>query len=65
MTTDTSVIQALILFLLACRYQYDSNTYLILTGVAVRIAQGMRLHRDGEALGLAPFEVQMRRRLFY
>lgn len=64
-TTDTSVVQALILFLLACRYHYDPNTYWILTGVAVRIAQRMGLHRDGEALGLPPFEVQLRRRLFY
>lgn len=64
-TTDTSVIQALILFLLACRHEYDPNTYWILTGVAVRIAQRMGLHRDGEALGLPPFDVQLRRRLFY
>lgn len=64
-TTDTSVLQALILFLLACRHQYDASTYWILTGVAVRIAQRMGLHRDGETLGLPPFDVQLRRRLFY
>lgn len=64
-TTDISVVQALILFLLACRHQYDPNVYWILTGVAVRIAQRMGLHRDGEALGLPPFDVQLRRRLFY
>lgn len=64
-TSDTSVIQALIIFLLACRHEYDPNTYWILTGVAVRIAQRMGLHRDGEALGLPPFDVQLRRRLFY
>lgn len=64
-TTDTSVIQALLLFLLACRYQYEPNAYWILTGVAVRIAQRMGLHRDGETLGLPPFDVQLRRRLFY
>lgn len=64
-TTDITVIQALILFLLACRHQYDPSTYWILTGVAVRIAQRVGLHRDGEALGLPPFDVQLRRRLFY
>ncbi|KAG6355727.1 hypothetical protein INS49_003691 [Diaporthe citri] len=53
-TTDISVVQALVLFLLACRHQYDPNAYWILTGVAVRIAQRMGLHRDGEALGLSP-----------
>lgn len=62
---NTSILQALVLFLLACRHYYDPQTYWILTGVAVRIAQLMGLHRDGEALGLPPFDVQMRRRLFY
>ncbi|KAL9032623.1 MAG: hypothetical protein Q9214_007889, partial [Letrouitia sp. 1 TL-2023] len=33
--------------------------------VAVRIAQRMGLHQDEEKLGLPPFDVQMRRRLFY
>lgn len=64
-TTDISVVQALVLFLLACKHHYDPSTYWILTGVAVRISQRMGLHRDGAALGLPPFEVQLRRRLFY
>ncbi|KAK3696327.1 hypothetical protein LTR37_018063, partial [Vermiconidia calcicola] len=64
-TTEMSIIQALVLFLLACRYSYDPHTYWILTGVAVRVAQRMGLHRDGEKLELPPFDVQMRRRLFY
>ncbi|CAL5874986.1 uncharacterized protein PFLUO_LOCUS9289 [Penicillium psychrofluorescens] len=64
-TTEMSVLQSLVLFILPCRHFYDSHTYWILTGVAVRIAQRMGLHRDGEKLGLSPFDVQMRRRLFY
>ncbi|KAL1303783.1 hypothetical protein AAFC00_007120 [Neodothiora populina] len=64
-TTDMSVLQALVLFLLSCRHSYDPQTYWILTGVAVRISQRMGLHRDGESLGVSPFDVQMRRRLFY
>jgi len=64
-TTDMVVLQALVLFLLSCRYFYDPHTYWILTGVAIRIAQRMGLHRDGEKLGLLPFDVQIRRRLFY
>ena len=64
-TADMSVLQALVLFLLSCRYFYDSHTYWILTGVAFRIAQRMGIHRDGEKMGLPPFGVQMRRRLFY
>ncbi|KAK4624663.1 Transcription factor vrtR1 [Fulvia fulva] len=64
-TTEMVVLQALVLFLMACRYSYDPHTYWILTGVAVRISQRMGLHHDGDALGMSPFEVQMRRRLFY
>lgn len=64
-TTEMSVLQALVLFLLPCRHFYDPHTYWILTGVAIRISQRMGLHQDGEKLGLPPFEVQMRRRLFY
>jgi len=64
-TTEMSILQALILFLIPCQDFYDSHTLWILTGVAVRIGQRMGIHRDGEKLGLPPFDVQMRRRLFY
>ena len=64
-TTDLAVLQAFVLFLAAAKASYDSQTYWVLTGVAIRIAQRIGLHRDGEALDLPPFEVQIRRRLFY
>lgn len=64
-TTELPVLQALVLFLTVCRGFYEAHTYWILTGVAIRIAQRMGLQRDGEKLGLPPFEVQMRRRLFW
>ncbi|KAJ6443395.1 DNA mismatch repair protein Msh2 [Purpureocillium lavendulum] len=64
-TKALPVLQAYVLFLIAMRSQIDSDTFWILTGIAVRLAQRMGLHRDGEKLGLPPFEVQMRRRLFW
>ncbi|PWY96234.1 mitogen-activated protein kinase [Aspergillus sclerotioniger CBS 115572] len=64
-TTEMPVMQAYVLFLIAMRTQIDPHTFWIWTGVAIRIAQRMGLHRDGEALGLSAFEVQMRRRLFW
>lgn len=67
-TTDMSLFQAYILFLISMRGNmtaYDPHTFWIFTGIAVRIAQRMGLHRDGETLGLPPFETQMRRRLFW
>ncbi|KAJ5234556.1 uncharacterized protein N7469_003724 [Penicillium citrinum] len=64
-TTEISVLQGLYLFLLSSRSTYDPHTYWILTGISARIGQRIGLHRDGEGLGLPPFEVEMRRRLFY
>ncbi|RAK97946.1 putative C6 transcription factor [Aspergillus ibericus CBS 121593] len=64
-TTEMPVMQAYVLFLIAMRTQMDPHTFWIWTGVAIRIAQRMGLHRDGEALGLSAFDVQMRRRLFW
>lgn len=64
-TTAILVMQAYVLFLVAVRTRIDPHTFWILTGVAVRIAQRMGLHRDGEALRLPPFDVEMRRRLFW
>lgn len=64
-TTEMPVMQAYMLFLISGRTCIDPHTYWMLTGIGVRIAQRMGLHHDGEALGLPPFEVQMRRRLFW
>lgn len=64
-TTELVVLQAYVLFLLAVRQKYDPHTFWILTGIAVRLGQRMGLHRDGETLGLKPFDVEMRRRLFW
>ena len=36
-----------------------------LVGLAVRIAQGLRLHRDGDGRGFSAFEAEMRRRLWW
>ncbi|CAK1364536.1 unnamed protein product [Cercospora beticola] len=64
-TTELAVLQAFVLFLLPMRNRYDPHTFWILTGIAVRIGQRMGLHRDGEEMGLNPFDVQMRRRVFW
>jgi len=64
-TTQISVLQSLTLYLISTRHQHDANTFWMLTGTAMRIAQRMGLHKDGESLGLPPFDVQIRRRLFH
>ncbi|USW52692.1 hypothetical protein Slin15195_G060110 [Septoria linicola] len=64
-TTELPVLQAFVLFLLPMRNRYDPHTFWVLTGIAVRLGQRMGLHRDGEEMGLNPFDVQMRRRVFW
>lgn len=64
-TTQLPVLQAFVLYLLSMRHSHDPHTFWQLTGTAVRIAQRIGIHRDGEALGLPPFDSEMRRRLFY
>lgn len=64
-STEYTVMQAYVLFLLSVRNQYDPHTFWILTGVGTRIAQRLGLHRDPDDLGLKPFEGEMRRRLFW
>lgn len=64
-TAENGVFQACVLFLLAVRPQYDARTFWTLTGVALRIAQRLGLHRDGNEFGMRPFDAEMRRRLFW
>jgi hypothetical protein len=63
---DLTVCQALVLFLILVR-RHDKTRYAwTLTGLAVRIGQAIGLHRDGTHFPhLSPFEVEMRRRLFW
>ncbi|ETS77902.1 hypothetical protein PFICI_09964 [Pestalotiopsis fici W106-1] len=64
-STNLVVLQALALHLLSVRDSYEPRAIWSLTGVAIRIAQGMGLERDGVHLGLAPFETEMRRRIWW
>lgn len=45
--------------------RYNRHAAWVLNGVVIRIAQKMGLHRDGELLGLSPFDTEMRRRLWW
>ncbi|KAH9999161.1 fungal-specific transcription factor domain-containing protein [Xylariaceae sp. FL0662B] len=64
-TYDLVVLQAVVLYLFSLAGPYDTHAAWILNGVSVRIAQKMGLHRDGESLGLSPFETEMRRRIWW
>lgn len=63
---DLTVCQAFLLFLVIVRRHDDTRFAWTLTGLIIRISQAMGLHRDGTNFpSLTPFEIEMRRRLFW
>ena len=64
-TNEIVTVQALILFLVCVRRHDDTRFVWSLTGLAIRIAQSLGLHRDGTKFGLSPFDTEMRRRLWW
>lgn len=59
------VLQAFVIFLICLRRNCDARVIWTLTGLVVRIAQTIGIHRDGSHFGLPAFEVEMRRRLWW
>ncbi|DAA77947.1 TPA_exp: putative C6 transcription factor [Trichophyton benhamiae CBS 112371] len=64
-SSDLTVYRAFLLYLLSLREFVDAQTLWVYSGVAMRIAQRLGLHRDGARFGLPIFEVEMRRRLWW
>ncbi|KAH0497613.1 hypothetical protein TgHK011_004906 [Trichoderma gracile] len=64
-TSNVMTLQAFSIFTICVRNVYRCDTLYILSGVAIRLARKMGLHRDGTFLGLSPFETEMRRRLWW
>ncbi|PYH85823.1 putative C6 transcription factor, partial [Aspergillus uvarum CBS 121591] len=64
-TQDIRVLQAATLFLLCLRRGSDLRLVWAQSAIVVRVAQRQGLHRDGQRLGLSPFEIEMRRRLWW
>ncbi|EXJ86279.1 hypothetical protein A1O1_06649 [Capronia coronata CBS 617.96] len=58
-------LQAFAFFLIFVRYCDDSRKVWALGGLAIHLAQGLGIHRDGSHFGLGPFETEMRRRLWW
>lgn len=64
-TEEAVVLQAFLIFLMCLRRNSDARVIWTLTGLVVRIAQTIGIHRDGSHFGLPPFEIEMRRRLWW
>jgi hypothetical protein len=63
---DLVLIQALVNFLALAR-RHDSPRFVwMMVGIAIRMAMSLGLHRDGSNFGnLSPFEIEMRRRVWW
>ncbi|KAH6651298.1 fungal-specific transcription factor domain-containing protein [Chaetomium tenue] len=63
---DFTVIQAFMLFLVFVRRHDDTRFAWTLTALLIRLSQALGLHRDGTHFpNLTPFQIEMRRRLFW
>jgi hypothetical protein len=64
-STSIVVLQALVLHILSIRDVCEPRAVWSLTGVAIRVAEGMGMRLDGTLLGLSPFETEIRRRIWW
>jgi hypothetical protein len=58
-------LQALVIYLVCNRRHENPRLMWILSGITIRLAQSIGLHRDGTFLGLPIFATEMRRRLYW
>lgn len=64
-TQELVVLQSFTIFL-NCVRRYDDTRYVwTLTGLLIRLAQALGIHRDGAKFGLSPYQTEMRRRLWW
>ncbi|KAH8647070.1 fungal-specific transcription factor domain-containing protein [Tricladium varicosporioides] len=65
-SSDLTVLQGFTLYLMSClTFLIDPRALFILTGMAIRMAQRIGLNFDGTTYQLKPFEIEMRRRLWW
>ena len=64
-TQELVVLQSFTLFL-NCVRRYDDSRYVwTLTGLLIRLAQALGIHRDGAKFGVSPYQTEMRRKLWW
>ncbi|KAH9903837.1 fungal-specific transcription factor domain-containing protein [Xylariomycetidae sp. FL2044] len=65
-TSELVVVQAMVIFLVLVRRYDDTRFAWTLTGLVIRIGQSIGIHRDGTHFeNLNPFDIEMRRRLWW
>ncbi|KAI1262973.1 hypothetical protein F5Y18DRAFT_429446 [Xylariaceae sp. FL1019] len=64
-TTSIETMQAFVIYMIPLCKAEVSRAHSVLVGAAVRMAECMGLHRDGEAYGLTPIETHVRRLVWH
>lgn len=65
-TESFTLLQAAVLYLSCIRkHDEESSSVWAMTTVIIRLARNIGLHWDGMTYGLGPFEIEMRRRLWW
>ncbi|KAF1817617.1 hypothetical protein P152DRAFT_408376 [Eremomyces bilateralis CBS 781.70] len=64
-TTKLETLQAFVMYLIPMCRSEISRAHSALTGTAIRIAEGMGLHRDGSLYGLVPVQLHVRRLIWH
>lgn len=64
-TQEMEILQSLTLFLCCARRSDDTRYVWTLAGLLIRLATALGIHRDGSHFNLPPFEIEMRRRLWW
>lgn len=62
---DVTKLQALTIYLVCARESADKTYIWSMTGLLIRLAMKIGLHREPSTLGLPPFQAEMRRRLWW
>ena len=64
-TQEVLVLQSFTLYLTCARRSDDTRYVWTLSGLLIRLANALGVHRDGSHFGLSPFDTEMRRRLWW
>lgn len=64
-TQEIVTLQAFVLYLTCSYYNGEAKSVWTMSGLAMRLAQSMGLHRDGTYFRLSPLEIENRRRLWW
>ena len=64
-TQEVLILQSFTLYLTCARRSDDTRYVWTLSGLLIRLATALGVHRDGSHFGLSPFDTEMRRRLWW